>query len=121
MNLRHTLLNKTPSTALSCLVLLALGACSSAPSAVDQRFGAAVKQAQQKQTLHSGSMHCPAHGMCMAREHGHMHPQVSDGDGVTAKSAIDRYQKSFENPSSTPSAPLFNFGSGGAQSATPTR
>ena len=121
MNHPHTLLKKTTSFGLCCMILLTLGACSSAPTAVDQHFGAAVRQAQQKQTRYSESAHCPAHGTCLAHERGHMHAQASDSDGVTAKSAIDRYQKSFETPAFAPSAPIFNFGFGGAQNAAPTR
>ncbi len=91
------------SIASACL----LGACTTAPTAVDQRFGLSVKEAQQQQTL-SGTTcagHCARHG-----QQGMRHASGPDSDGVTARSAITLYQKTFETP--PPSAPVFNIGIG---------
>lgn len=89
-----------------CLVL---SACNTAPTAVDLRFGDAVKQAQEQQSLHTEPrpcMHCMGH-------HGQRHPV--DTDGVSAQAAVDRYQDSFKSPPIP--APVFNIGLG----ATSTR
>lgn len=120
-----------PRWLASGLLGLALSACNTAPTAVDLRFGDAVKQAQEQQTLHAVPPPC-MHGMGQAtctmrpnmsepmREHmrgqmqgqmGAHHPSPpADTDGVSAAAAVTRYQDSFKSPPA-PSA-VFNIGLG---------
>jgi hypothetical protein len=94
---------------LATLGALGLSACSTPPTALDQRFGLSVKEAQTRQTLNQPPCHnTPAH-RCMPHGH-HGQAQPPDSDGVTAKAAIELYQKTFETP--PPAAPVFNIGIG---------
>lgn len=99
MNPQHIDVLKVTSLGLICLML---SACDTAPTQVDRHFGMAVRQAQMQQAQQLGSMH---------ERH---HPSTST-DGVSAQSAVERYQESFQTPP-TP-APIFNIGLG----ATRTR
>ena len=125
------------------LLCLMVSACDTAPTQVDRHFGMAVRQAQMQQThkpqpqgcAHAGqgagcAMHAQHHQpggmhdkmkdmmpapMPMAPAmHERHHPSVST-DGVSAQSAIERYQESFQTPPSP--TPVFNIGVG----ATRTR
>ncbi len=110
---------------------LILAACNTAPTALDQRFGDAVKKAQVQQTLNSTPTPCmhhmvkatcpmgPLSGMKDStsnsmrermRQH-HTSPQA-ETDGVAAQAAVTRYQDSFKNP--PPPTPVFNIGVGSA-------
>jgi len=125
----------TRTTPLRCLagslLSLTLAACNTAPTAVDQRFGDAVKQAQEQQTLHAapppcmhpmGPASCPmAPNPAMhenmrehMREHmsEHRRSQPADTDGVSAQAAVTRYQDSFKSP--PPPTSVFNIGLGSA-------
>ncbi len=119
----------------SGLLCLALTACNTAPTAVDLRFGDAVKQAQEQQTLHAEPPPC-VHGMGQTpcpmapnpgmhspmrqnmrehmREHmsAHHRSQPADTDGVSAHAAVTRYQDSFKSP--PPPTSVFNIGLGSA-------
>jgi hypothetical protein len=66
---------------LLCAPLM-LGACASSLWTPDATFGEAVRQAKHTQVLDPAA---PASA-----------PAVSGTDAVIAKSAVDRYQKSFE-------------------------
>ncbi len=73
---------------------LALAACDTPPTLVDQKFGRAVQSAQTQQRLLAPGA-----------------PQTDrEIDGVSALGAVTRYQQSFQ----TPPAPVsvFNFGLG---------
>jgi hypothetical protein len=106
------------------LLCLGLSACDTPPTAIDQHFGNAVKQAQAQQTLQTGTRPC-MQGMtattCPGHErqhqqrnrHEHMkknHAQQADTDGVTAQAAVDRYHESFKSPPAP--APAFSIGLG---------
>ncbi|PUE33334.1 hypothetical protein B9Z52_08115 [Limnohabitans sp. Jir72] len=64
------------------LATMTLGACASSPWTPDATFGEAVRQAQHTQVLDATAPVAV--------------PLLSGTDGVIAKSAVDRYQKSFE-------------------------
>lgn len=122
----------------SSLLCLALAACNTAPTAVDQRFGDAVKKAQTQQTLYGAPPSCmhpmdPSSGCPMADMSNPMHERMREGDmpenmrarlgahhrsqpadtdGVSAQAAVTRYQDSFKSP--PPPAPVFNIGLGSA-------
>ena len=85
---------------LRCLSIvglsLALAACDTAPTMVDQHFGMAVQRAQAQQAQHS-----PATQRTTS---------VPDTDGASALSAMTRYQQSFQTPPAP--APIFNIGLG---------
>ncbi len=90
----------TPLRSLSILGLsLALAACDSPPTMVDQHFGMAVQRAQAQQTVQSHNS--PAHQHTAS---------VPDTDGASALSAMTRYQLSFQTPPAP--APIFNIGLG---------
>lgn len=123
---------KGTSLGLLCLIL---SACDTTPTQVDQHFGMAVRQARMQQAQQPGGMHTQMHprmspGMSPDMQnkmkekmqgskpmpsgmHELHHPQM-DSDGVTAQSAIERYQESFQTPP-TP-APVFNIGLGATRS-----
>jgi hypothetical protein len=115
----------------SSLLCLALTACNTAPTAVDQRFGDAVKKAQAQQTLYGAPPHCmhpmdpmnpagcpmadmnsPVHQKMRARMGEDHRSQAPDTDGVSAQAAVTRYQDSFKSPAAP--APVFNIGLGSA-------
>lgn len=102
----HHLVLPTTSLLLSIASAGLLAACGTPPSPVDQRFGLSVKEAQHNQTLNETD--CQGH--CEGHKPGMRHARGPDSDGVTARSAITLYQKTFETPS--PSAPVFNIGIG---------
>ncbi len=82
---------------------LALSACSHDPSAIDQHFGSSVRDAVQRQT---------------ANPRPPPPPQFTfTSDGQSAKSAIDRYQKSFDVI--PPPANVFNIGVGSGSGTAP--
>ncbi len=118
----------------SSLLGLTLAACNTAPTAVDQHFGDAVKKAQTQQTLNSTPtpcMHTMGAAGCTMGPRGampemkgamsdsmrermgqhHRSPQP-DTDGVAAQAAVTRYQDSFKSPPAP--APVFNIGLGSA-------
>jgi len=76
--------------------MLALQGCMHYPSAVDAQFGSAVKQAVTDQSVHPASQ-------TAVRP-----PALTDGQA--AKSAVDRYQKSFDVPPLPTN--VFNIGVG---------
>jgi hypothetical protein len=92
-------MNFMPPT-LRCLstvgLSLALAACDTPPTLVDQHFGLAVQRAQAQQSHASP-----------AREHS---ASVTDTDGTAAQAAVTRYQQSFQTPPAP--APIFNIGLG---------
>jgi hypothetical protein len=113
------------------LLGLALSACDTAPTQVDQHFGMAVRQAQAQQTQRAGMhqrMHPDTSAQMPHRSRGAMpmpmpmpmpmqpgmherhHPASVDTDGPSAQAAIERYQESFQAPPSP--APIFNIGMG---------
>ena len=134
MKPQHIHAFKGTSLGLLCLIL---SACDTAPTQVDRHFGMAVRQAQTQQAQQPSGMHEQMHprmsrGMSPDMQntmkekmqcsqpmpmpsgmHERHHPQM-DSDGVTAQSAIERYQESFQTPP-TP-APVFNIGLGAARS-----
>lgn len=75
---------------------LALAACDTPPTVVDQHFGTAVQRALAQQ-----SQHVPAHQRTAS---------APETDGASALSAITRYQQSFQTPPAP--APIFNIGLG---------
>jgi hypothetical protein len=85
---------------LRCLSIvglsLALAACDTPPTMVEQHFGMAVQRAQAQQSQHS-----PAHQRTAS---------VPDTDGASALSAMTRYQQSFQTPPAP--ATIFNIGLG---------
>ena len=100
----------------TCMATLILSACSATPTAVDSHFGQAVQQAQARQSLNDPATHPCQHSAHM-RDHDMNRPRPQqacsqDTDGVSAKSAVDRYQKSFENP--PPPVQVFNIDFGSA-------
>jgi starvation-inducible outer membrane lipoprotein len=80
----------------SVSVALALSACSNFPSAVDDNFGASVRQMVQSQTVHPDA------------PYPNSTPATTDGQAT--KAAVDRYQKSFEVPPLPTN--VFNIGVG---------
>ena len=126
---------------LRCLSIaglsLALTACNTPPTVVDQHFGLAVQRAQAQQSLLAPSgqppmaLHCPPNRPApdcpnsslrphagMGRGAGH-HPALQaserlrtdpDTDGASALAAVTRYQQSFQTPPAP--APVFNIGLG---------
>lgn len=92
-------MNFTPPP-LRCLSIvglsLALVACNTPPTMVDQHFGMAVHRAQAQQS--------------------HVNPanqrseSVPDTDGAAAVAAVTRYQQSFQTPPAP--TPIFNIGLG---------
>ncbi len=116
------------------LLGLTLAACNTAPTALDQRFGDAVKKAQTQQTLNStptpcmhrmGEAACPMGKMgsmsdmkgpmsdsMHERMRQHHQSPLPDTDGVAAQAAVTRYQDSVKSP--PPPAPVFNIGLGSA-------
>lgn len=66
---------------MACAVML-LSACSNYPSTVDENFGASLRQTVIVQTANPDA---PLHTDTLA-----------PSDGQSAKSAVDRYQKSFD-------------------------
>lgn len=103
------------------LLGLTLAACNTAPTALDQRFGDAVKKAQTQQTLNStptpcmhrmGEAACPMSDSMHERMRQHHQSHVPDTDGEAAQAAVTRYQDSFKSP--PPPAPVFNIGLGSA-------
>ena len=85
---------------LRCLSIvglsLALAACDTPPTMVDQHFGMAVQRAQTQQSHVSST-----------REHS---VSVPDTDGAAALAAVTRYQQSFQTPPAP--TPIFNIGLG---------
>jgi hypothetical protein len=81
---------------LHCLTIvglsLALTACDTPPTLVDQHFGLAVQRAQSQQSQQTAS--------------------VADTDGAAALSAVTRYQQSFQTPPAP--TPIFSIGLGAA-------
>ena len=88
------------SPPLRCLSIvglsLALAACDTPPTVVEQQFGMAVQRAQAQQSQHS-----PAHQRTAS---------VPDTDGASTLSAMTRYQQSFQTPPAP--ATIFNIGLG---------
>ncbi len=82
---------------------LALSACSHYPSAIDQHFGASVRDVVQIQTANPQQ---PTPTQITATS-----------DGQSAKSAIDRYQKSFDVIPPPPN--VFNIGVGSGSGTAP--
>jgi hypothetical protein len=81
---------------------LAQAACDTPPTMVDQHFGLAVQRAQAQQSqLEPGRL------QPMASE---LLQQKTDTDGVSALSAVTRYQQSFQTPPAP--TPIFNIGLG---------
>jgi hypothetical protein len=86
-----------PLRCLSIIGLsLALAACDTPPTVVDQHFGMAVQRAQAEQSQHSPARQSAA--------------PVPDTDGASSLAAVTRYQQSFQTP--TAPAPVFNIGLG---------
>lgn len=81
---------------LRCLSIvglsLALAACDTPPTLVDQHFGMAVQRVQTQQSQQKAP--------------------VADTDGAAALSGVTRYQQSFQTPP-TPT-PIFSIGLGAA-------
>ena len=79
---------------LRCLSIvglsLALAACDTPPTLVDQHFGMAVQRAQSQQSQQKAP--------------------VADTDGATALSGVTRYQQSFQTPPAP--TPIFSIGLG---------
>ena len=88
-------------TAGTCLMLAALGACSSTPSALEQSLGASVRQAVAQQTVPSTAPRGP---------------QMTDG--VIAAHGVDRYQQSYQRPPAPVSVLNILAGSGSAPAAS---
>ena len=85
-------------TRFICISLVwVLSACSNFPSAIDDNFGASVRQMVQTQTANPSA---PLRTQSAAPT-----------DGQAAKAAVDRYQKSFEVPPLPTN--VFNIGVGG--------
>lgn len=90
------------------LSALALSACDTPPTQVDQYFGLSVQQAQMQQTQNLPMNDCPMrpyHSACAGPRHGGGHDPLRgahraarDSDGEVALSAIQRYQESFASP-----------------------
>jgi hypothetical protein len=79
---------------LRCLSIvglsLALAACDTPPTLVDQHFGMAVQRVQSQQSQQRAPL--------------------ADTDGAAALSGVTRYQQSFQTP--PPPPPIFNIGLG---------
>lgn len=112
--------------ATGCL-LLSLAACDTAPTRVDQHFGLALQDAQTQQTLDPAAQACRSanwHDLKKNDKRRNWHPypclrqrdqgnRIDRGsDGISALSAVERYQQSFQTPPAT--APIFNIGLGAA-------
>ncbi len=91
--------------AMVLCAVMALSACASSIWTPDARFGQAVRQAQQLQTIDPDAA---------LRE-----PAQSGSDGAIAKAAIDRYQKSFETL--PPPVNVLNIGVGTGAGASGAR
>ena len=85
---------------LRCLSIVglsvALAACDTPPTVVDQHFGMAVQRAQAQQSQNSPAPQRTA--------------SVPDTDGASALAAVTQYQQSFQTPSAP--TPIFNIGLG---------
>ena len=93
----------------ACAVLfIGLMGCANQPYKTASDFGKSVRQAWQSQTLN------PEAGKVITGSSVTMTPVESDG--VTSKSAIERYQSTFVQP--PPSTNVLNIGLGGTSSAT---
>lgn len=87
---------------MSTSIALTISACSTYPSGVDRTFGGSVRQIVQLQTANPDA---PVHGKTQAHS-----------DGQSAKSAVDRYQQSFDViPLPTN---VFNIGVGSGSAGT---
>jgi hypothetical protein len=75
-----------------------LSGCTTPPSGVDQQFGSAVRNCIAQQTLNPAAS-TTTHAMSVM-------------DGQVAKSAIDRYQKSFQAPPAPTNVLNIGLGSG---------
>jgi hypothetical protein len=79
---------------LRCLSIvglsLALAACDTPPTLVDQHFGMAVQRVQSQQSQQRAPL--------------------ADTDGAAALSGVTRYQQSFQTPPAP--TPIFNIGLG---------
>ena len=75
---------------------LVLQACASHPSAIDDHFGLALRSAVQAQTVNLEPIEAPG--------------KIGRSDGQSAKSAIDRYQRSFD--AIPPTTNVYNIGVG---------
>ncbi len=103
------------------LCCVALSACQSPPTAVDQYFGLSVQQAQVQQTQNLPMASCAlwrSHRECMAsmqgghpRMRGEAHQAPRDSDGESAQSAIQRYQESFASPTNAAAGTSVGSGS----------
>jgi len=81
--------------------VLVLSACSNYPSAINDNFGSSVRQVVQMQTaMPSAQLGSTA---------------IAPSDGQSIKSALDRYQKSFEVI--PPTTNVFNIGIGSGAGA----
>jgi len=86
---------------MACAVLV-LNACSNYPSTIDENFGTAVRHMVSMQTVNPDA---PV-----------ITNTLSPSDGQSAKSAIDRYQKSFDVL--PPPTNVFNIGVGSGTGGT---
>lgn len=86
---------------LSTLLAVALGGCVSLTPNLDSRFGDAVNMAKAKQVRDKDAP---------VRNAG---KDVAGIDGVAAREALARYQKSFRDPE--PTSSVFVIGVGGAE------
>ncbi len=80
--------------------LLALTGCVNTTPVLDSHFGEAVNTAKAQQTINPDAA---------------KNKQAAGMDGQTAKSALDRYQQSFESPPVSPN--VFNIGVGADSSS----
>lgn len=135
-------MNFMPPT-LRCLstvsLCLALAACDTPPTVVDQHFGLAVQRAQAQQSLLAPSAQQPVLWRCPPEQLAPNCPRQSllprqgmgprmglgagpspagqdrlrtdpDTDGAAALAAVTRYQQSFQTPPAP--TPIFNIGLG---------
>jgi hypothetical protein len=93
-----------PHKSVGCAVamLFALGGCETLTPMLDSTFGDAVNIAKARQARDKDAP------LKNARK------DVAGLDGIAAKEAIDRYQKSFRAPEPTPN--VFSMGLSGTQS-----
>ncbi len=84
---------------------LALAACDTPPTVVDQNFGLAVQNAQAQQRLLG-----PGIGARSAPLDRDKLQTTPDTDGASALGAVTRYQQSFQTPPAP--AAIFNIGLG---------
>ncbi len=77
--------------------------CAYQPTAIDLQFGSTVRAAIQSQTVNP---HAPEEPQAVMRS-----------DGQSTKSAIDRYQKSYDLV--TPTGNVFNIGVGSGAGVAP--